>query len=181
MLAATSQVCPKGLVAFETLKAVHSKIVGLPVKEKKFFKTREAVDYLFQDIHDAIVNKNYTVEDISEYFVSAGWLISQTSLKQFWRFFRVCMESYENSNISSAKKEQHQHSKVATKKGKNSSAVGAEVVTETTSDKSIKDTKILSAEHEHIAPVSYEESVQTERLQPQSSAHFDLPPDSEDL
>ena len=46
MLAATSQVCPKGLVAFETLKAVHSKIVGLPVKEKKFFKTREAVDYL---------------------------------------------------------------------------------------------------------------------------------------
>ena len=80
MLAATSQVCPKGLVAFETLKAVHSKIVGLPVKEKKFFKTKEAVDYLFQDIHDAIVNKNYTIEDISEYFVSAGWLISQTSL-----------------------------------------------------------------------------------------------------
>ena len=178
MLAATSQVCPKGLVAFETLKAVHSKIVGLPVKEKKFFKTREAVDYLFQDIHDAIVNKNYTIEDISEYFVSAGWVISQTSLKQFWRFFRACMENHKNSNISSAKKEQHQHSKVATKKGKNSSTGEAEVFTETTSDKSLKD---ISAEHENIAPVSYKESIQTESLQPQSNAHFDLPPDSEDL
>ena len=177
MLAATSQVCPKGLVAFETLKAVHSKIVGLPVKEKKFFKTREAVDYLFQDIHDAIVNKNYTVEDISEYFVSAGWLISQTSLKQFWRFFRVCMESYKNSNLPTAKKEQHEHSKVGTKKGKNLSAGGAEVVT----DKSVKDSKILSAEHENVAPVSYQESVQKESTQSQSNAHFDLPPDTEDL
>lgn len=177
MLAATSQVCPKGLVAFETLKAVHSKIVGLPVKEKKFFKTKEAVDYLFQDIHDAIVNKNYTIEDISEYFVSAGWLISQTSLKQFWRFFRVCMESYKNSNIPTAKKEQHEHSKVGTKKGKNLSASEAEVVT----DKSVKDSKILSAEHENVAPVSYQESVQKESTQSQSNAHFDLPPDTEDL
>ena len=181
MLAATSQVCPKGLVAFETLKAVHSKIVGLPVKEKKFFKTREAVDYLFQDIHDAIVNKNYTIEDISEYFVSAGWLISQTSLKQFWRFFRVCMESYKNSNIPTAKKEQRKHSKVGTKKGKNLSAGGAEVVIETMADKSVKDSKILSAEHENVAPVSYQESVQKESTQSQSNAHFDLPPDTEDL
>ena len=87
------------------------------------------------------------------------------------------MESYENSNISSAKKEQHQHSKVATKKGKNLSAGGAEVVT----DKSVKDSKILSAEHESVAPVSYQESVQKESTQSQSNAHFDLPPDTEDL
>lgn len=181
MLAATSNVCPKGLVAFETLKAVHSKIVGLPVKEKKFFKTKEAVDYLFHDIHDAIVNKNNTIEDISEYFVSAGWVISQTSLKQFWRFFRVCLENYKNPNISNAKKEQHEHAKVGSKKGKNSSSVGADVVVKTISDTAINDTQNLSTEHENIAPSYSNEHTQTESIQPQNSAHFDLPPDTEDL
>ena len=165
VLAATSNSCPKGLVAFETLKAVHTKIVSLPVKEKKLFKTREAVDYLFQDIHDAIVNKNYTIEDISEYFVSAGWGISRTSLKQFWRFFRVCMESYKNSSIT------------GTKKGKISHSLKSEAVTETIP----KDTKILSVEHENITPPSSQQSTQKEAVQPQNSAHFDLPPDTEDL
>ena len=91
------------------------------------------------------------------------------------------MESYKNSNISTAKKEQHEHSKVATKKGKNLSSVGAEVATETITDKSVKDSKTLSAEHENVAPVSYQESVQKESTQSQSNAHFDLPPDTEDL
>ena len=181
MLAAASNVCPKGLVAFETLKAVHSKIVSLPVKEKKFFKTREAVEYLFQDIHDAIVNKNYTIEDISEYFVSAGWVISQTSLKQFWRFFRSCMENYKHSTISAAKKEQHEHAKNGIKKGKNLSSSKSEAVIETISNNDTKDEKILSAEHENITPMISQESLQQENVQPQNSAHFKLTPDTEDL
>ena len=181
MLAAASNVCPKGLVAFETLKAVHTKIVSLPVKEKKFFKTREAVDYLFQDIHDAIVNKNYTIEDISEYFVSEGWIISQTSLKQFWRFFRLCMENYKHSTISNTKKEQHEHPKAGIKKGKNSSSGKSEAVTEIISNENVTDTKILSDGHENITPLSSQESVTKETAQAKNSAHFELPPDTEDL
>ena len=192
MLAATSNGCPKGLVAFETLEAVHTKIVALPVKEKKFFKTREAVAYLFQDIHDAIVNKNYTIEDISQSFVSAGWLISQTSLKQFWRFFRAYTESYNNSTISTDKKERNEHAKTVTRKRKNLPSGKSDFAIETTSN----DTKISSAvnqnnssemseisshEQEKIASLSSDENMNTDSVQPQNSAHFDLPPDSEDL
>ena len=173
MLAATSKVCPKGLVAFETLQAVHSKIVSLPVKEKKFFKTREAVDFLFQDIHDAIFNKNYTIEDISQYFTSAGWVISPTSLKQFWRLFRVCVENYKNSTLPAAHKEQHAHTKSGIRKRKNSSSEATETIS--------NDTESLPVEHENISPMSSNESTQKEPVPNQNSAHFDLPPDTEDL
>ena len=181
MLATTSNICPKGLVAFETLKAVHSKIVSLPVKEKKFFKTREAVDYLFQDIHDAIVNKNYTIEDISQYFISAGWSISQTSLKQFWRFFRVCMENYKKSTISTTKKEQHEHSKTAIKKEKNSSLSKSETVTKTISSETINNVKNSSVGNENITSLSSQKNTQNEIVQIQNNSHFELPPDTEDL
>ena len=87
------------------------------------------------------------------------------------------MESYKNSNISTAKKEQHEHTKIATKKGKKLSSLGAETI----ADKSVNDSKILSAEHENTAPVSQHESVQKENVQSQNNAHFDLPPDTEDL
>ena len=192
MLVATSKVCPKGLVAFETLEAVHTKIVALPVKEKKFFKTREAVDSLFQDIHDAIVNKNYTIEDISQFFVSAGWCITPTSLKQFWRFFRACMENYKSSKISSSQKEQNEHTKSITRKRKNLSSGESEIAikhnlnnTEMSSvihqNNASGMPEILSPEQVKIAPLFSDDNIKRENIQAQNSAHFDLPPDSEDL
>lgn len=196
MLAATSKVCPKGLVAFETLEAVHAQLVGLPIKEKRFFKTKEAVAYLFQDIHDAIVNKNYTIEDISQSFVAAGWSISQTSLKRFWRFFRAYLESHTDSKTSTTKEEQNEHIKTPRKKRKILSSVIDGTVIKDISENNENDTQnlssvhqdnasgtseILPSEHEKITSLPSDENIKKEDFQPQNSAHFDLPPDTEDL
>ena len=159
VLAATSKVCPKGLVTFETLEAVHTQLAGLPVKEKKFFKTREAVEYLFKDIHDAIVNKNYTIEDISEYIIASGWHISRTALRQFWKCFRSSMGNYTNSQNNSTKKANREHTKLALK---NSSEV---------SQNDISDDK------QRII----DETIQRDVLKSLKNAHFDMPPDTEDL
>ena len=181
MLEAASKVCSRGLVSFEVLEALHSLISGLPVKEKKFYKTPEAVDYLFQDIRDALVNKNYTIEDISQYFISVGWNITPTALKQFWRAFRSDMEKYRASQLLSGKKVRKKREKSVTCVSKNLSPVVINVGKEDY-EKNIKSSyEIHQNDRTDDAQKSVENTTRNNIFVSQSSAHFVMPPDTEDL
>ena len=181
MLEAASKVCSRGLVSFEVLEALHSLISGLPVKEKKFYKTPEAVDYLFQDIRDALVNKNYTIEDISQYFISVGWSITPTALKQFWRVFRSDMEKYRASQLLSGKKVRKKREKSVTCVSKNLSPVVINVGKEDY-EKNIKSSyEIHQNDRTDDAQKSVENTTRNNIFVSQSSAHFVMPPDTEDL
>lgn len=181
LLEAASKVCSRGLVSFEVLEALHSLISGLPVKEKKFYKTPEAVDYLFQDIRDALVNKNYTIEDISQYFISVGWSITPTALKQFWRMFRSDMEKYRASQLLSGKKVRKKREKSVTCVSKNLSPVVINVGKEDY-EKNIKSSyEIHQNDRTDDAQKSVGDTVQNSIFLSQSSAHFVMPPDTEDL
>ena len=181
MLEAASKVCSRGLVSLETLEALHSLISELPVKEKKFYKTPEAVDYLFQDIRDALVNKNYTIEDISQYFISVGWHITQTSLKQFWRVFRSDMEKHRTSQLLSGKKARKKREKLGTCVPENLSPVVISVGKEDY-EKDIKSSyEIHQNDRPDDAQKSVGDAVQNNIFLSQSSAHFVMPPDTEDL
>ena len=181
LLEAASKVCSRGLVSFEVLEALHSLISGLPVKEKKFYKTPEAVDYLFQDIRDALVNKNYTIEDISQYFISVGWHITPTALKQFWRMFRSDMEKHRASQLLSGKKARKKREKSGMCVPENLSPVVISVCKEDY-EKDIKSSyEIHQNDRPDDAQKSVGDAVQNNIFLSQSSAHFVMPPDTEDL
>ena len=181
LLEAASKVDPRGLVSFEVLEALHSLISGLPVKEKKFYKTPEAVDYLFQDIRDALVNKNYTIEDISQYFISVGWHITPTALKQFWRVFRSDMEKHRTSQLLSGKKARKKREKSGMCVPENLSPVVINVGKEDY-EKDIKSSyEIHQNDRPDDAQKSAGDAVQNNIFVSKSSAHFIMPPDTEDL
>jgi len=181
LLAATSKVSSRGLVSFEILEAIHSLIAGLPVKEKKFYKTPEAVDYLFHDIHDAIVNKNYTIEDISEYFIASGWHISHTALKKFWRAFRGDMEKYRTSQLLSDKKGRKKHAKSVTDKTKKLSPVVISVAEKDCENNIKNSSEIHQNNYLDDVQKSVVDSTKDNIFLSHSSAHFVMPPDTEDL
>lgn len=192
MLAGITKVGSKTLIHIDALEALYSKISSLPAKKKTVFELRDAVDFLSPAIFDAL-SKNYTKDDLFCVFENSGWDITQASWKYIWSLLRSLHENNSKKKISP--KSSHKQKGLSS----HEATIAQE---ETTIDSKVDaqqsphvDTKSNASETEFSATDVSETQVlendncstsipikaQTKKAQVLHSAHFDLPPDSEDL
>ena len=185
MLSGITKVGTKTLIHIDALEALYSKISSLPAKRKTVFELRDAVDFLSPAIFDAL-GKNYTKDDLFSVFENSGWDISQASWKYIWSLLRSHHDSpksapkhrelsshqatiaQEENQIEPQVQVQHTlHSD--TKRDEAESQISTDDVNRTrASESDTNTTEILTNTH-------------NEETQSVHNAHFDLPPDSEDL
>lgn len=198
------KVGSKILVSRQLLEEIQSQLVGLPEKQKNQLEIKEAVAFLYQGVQSAI-QKNYSTDEITALIRSAGWVSKDNSMKHFWRLFRSEDKNSKNRKITPMKtvsKDRHDQTQEAIKHGKNVSAEIPEAcskLTETNAPATKgtqKNTPIENTQRESpiekTTPVSAqpksEKIVATppdgtgkDAALPQNSAHFELPPDTDDL
>ena len=192
MLSGITKVGTKTLIHIDALEALYSKISSLPAKRKTVFELRDAVDFLSPAIFDAL-GKNYTKDDLFSIFENSGWDISQASWKYIWSLLRSHHENnskkknspksapknrglsshqdtipQEENQIETQVQVQHTlHSD--TKRDEAESKISTDDVNETkASESDTNTTEMLTNTH-------------NEEAQSVHNAHFDLPPDTEDL
>lgn len=176
-------------IGLEILEKIRALLRSLPEKQKTRYATREAVGFLYEEIQSAL-NKNYSMEEISELLRSSGWEIQENSLKYFWRLFRHEEKRNDTSTSNNLKrlKLKKDAKKLTPKKQKNkqneedhkAETQSADLLsnalnsTEDASQKKEKE-KISIKKHPKITVNSGSGDV--EKL----NVHFELPPDTEEL
>lgn len=176
-------------IGLEILEKIRALLRSLPEKQKTRYATREAVGFLYEEIQSAL-NKNYSMEEISELLRSSGWEIQENSLKYFWRLFRHKEKRNDTSTSKDLKrlKSKKDEKKLTPKRQKNkqneedhkAETQSADLLsnalnsTEDASQKKEKE-KISIKKHPKITVNSGSGDV--EKL----NVHFELPPDTEEL
>ena len=179
MLAATAKIGSKYLVHVEILKALGTELENLPEKEKVMFDFKSAVVFL-RPFLELAIKKNYTKDEIFQLMGKVGWSITQNTFKYFWSLFMLEEEtSGKKKSITKTPK-----------KSKISTAIT-----------SVEDNVLQSLNNQDNAEsdfntqtsnavgdktqMSFNETLKSEKIAEnptkKSSAHFDLPPDTEDL
>ena len=195
MLAATAKVGSKYLVHIEVLKAIGAEIEKLPEKEKVMLDFKSAVVFL-RPFLELAIKKNYTKDEIFQLMSKVGWSITQNTFKYFWSLYLLEEEnsSKKKSNSKSAgrAKTETSRSNARQNRTKSSDLLSpdfsldekkinelADEIKNSNSDvqNSMMETNTsqTSLNEDHESGKSEETSTQ------QNSAHFDLPPDTEDL
>ena len=177
MLAGITKIGSRTCIHIDTLESLYSKLQGLPLKKKTLYFLRDAVAFLYPAISEAL-GKNYTKEDIFTVLEDSGLEFNQGTWEYLWSIVRA------NKNISNRKKIPVKHA--SKKQGKSLSQVQktqAETnsCVENQSFSDIKESQI-SVENDNKTQNKFvSATVQNGNLQSQSSAYFDMPPDTEDL
>ena len=195
MLAATAKIGSKYLVHVEILKAIGAELEKLPEKEKVMLDFKSAVVFL-RPFLELAVKKNYTKDEIFQIMCKVGWSITQNTFKYFWSLYLLEEENSgkkkNNSKSAGRVKIENSHSAVSQNKIKskdisapapapderkiNENTDEAENLASDVQNLGAKTNELQSnANENHSSGKSAESSTQ------QNSAHFDLPPDSEDL
>lgn len=191
MLAATTKIGSKYLVHIEILKALGTELENLPEKEKVMFDFKSAVVFL-RPFLELAIKKNYTKDEIFQIMGKVGWHITQNTFKYFWSLFTLEEETSnkKKTNTKSAGKEksEHAHSSVKQNEHKSQEIINAVLATHEAKSQgtefSIPEAQnINAAKNESQAPVNenHNEEKSTAISTQQNSAHFPLPPDTEDL
>lgn len=195
MLAATVKIGAKHFVHVEVLQAIKSKMDHLPVKPKTMLDFRDAALFLYPCIKTAL-QKNYTKDEILQIIVKEGWELTQNSFRYLWSFFLSEDENCEKKKSApkSHSKEKRVAPKLNAKNSINKAKENSDVILQSEDDKlntQGDDFETLTADGTDIIHETAEfNSSAEEKLQPEKSdethaqtqsAHFDLPPDTEDL
>jgi len=151
------------MINIEALEEIKADLSNLPQKQRTFLTTREAITFLLPNIISAR-EKNYTNSEIQDCFAKGGWDFTQCSAHHFWNTFH----SIAQGNRRRKHIEDHADSNVA--------EVSSEFITNIVND-------VKKAETDDQVSKIYED---LEKSLPafnktHSSAHFDIPPDTEDL
>ena len=191
VLAATVKIGSKNFVHMEVLQSIKSKMDHLPEKQKTMLDFRDAALFLYPCIKAAL-QKNYTKDEILQIIIKEGWSLTQNSFRYLWSFFLSEDEHYGKKKYSpkSASKEKRTTSKANVRHSSENPDVDLlqsdEILNEQKNDADISITEsstldnekneIQGSTNEKLLPEnSQENSNQTQ------SAHFDIPPDTEDL
>ncbi len=191
MLAATTKIGSKYLVHIEILKALGTELENLPEKEKVMFDFKSAVVFLIPFLELAI-KKNYTKDEIFQIMGKVGWHITQNTFKYFWSLFTLEEETSNKKkpNPTSAGKEksEHAHSSVKQNEHKSQETIDAVLANHEAQSQGSEFSKpeaqnLNAAKNEAQAPENenHNEEKSTAISTQQNSAHFPLPPDTEDL
>ena len=188
MIAATAKIGSKYFINVEVLQHIGSELEKLPKKEKTMFEFKDAAAFLHPFFKLAI-QKNYTKEDILQIIVKAGWAITQNSFKYLWSLFLLVDES---SGKKKPAPKQLPQSHV--RKGKSNASENAatdfvpkhDYELETSDEEkyetetSLHEPEILNAS-KHDTKDSQLSGKPAANPQQPNNAHFDLPPDTDDL
>ena len=191
MLAATTKIGSKYLVHIEILKALGTELENLPEKGKVMFDFKSAVVFL-RPFLELAIKKNYTKDEIFQIMGKVGWNITQNTFKYFWSLFTLEEETSNkkkpNTKSAGKEKSEHAHSSVKQNEHKSQEIINAVLATHEAKSQgtefSIPEAQNLNAaKNESQAPVNenHNEEKSTAISTQQNSAHFPLPPDTEDL
>ena len=187
MLAATVKIGSKNFVHMEVLQSIKSKMDRLPDKPKTMLDFRDAALFLYPCIKAAL-QKNYTKDEILQIIIKEGWELTQNSFRYLWSFFLSEDEHYGKKKYSpkSASKEKRTTSKANVRHSSGNPNVDLlqndEILNEPKNDAyiSITESSNLDNENNEIRG-STDEKLLPESSNQVQSAHFDIPPDTEDL
>ena len=197
----------KIFVVRQVVEKSHTMLVELPEKEKSLFELPEAVSVLYPDISEAF-QKNYTQEEITDILRSAGWVLKDRNLKYLWKLFRAegkNLHGKKNTPTELEGKDPPSHFPdiaqdvinipsnlsemilgLAKASDETMENVSSEHVQENVTDEEKSVSLFQKSEKESgnkRRKTSSEKSdvMSEEKPQPQSGAHFELPPDTEDI
>jgi hypothetical protein len=184
VLAATVKVGGRNFVQVEVLQAIKTHLDHLPAKQKTMLEFRDAAVFLYPCIKGA-VQKNYTKDEILQIIIKEGWEITQNSFRYLWSLFLSEDEnpSKKKSHVRSAGKTKAEKSNSAIEGNKNNAPESLETISVPVADKENDETNEASLSPEILT--SSKNNAASDKndtdTQPQSSAHFELSPDTEDL
>ena len=166
----------KAMVNVQFLNKLKEHLRGLPEKPKELFEFQEAANYIRKDITSAF-HKNYTQNDLSDMFFSLGWPQDDNSIRSFWRAFNALVRNIESQKLMAKSPDDYdvKYSKEVTKKKCISASKLNEI--ETSSSPDVPIPKPQKKEVRDMAPVNPD----TSSIIQNSGAHFELPPDTEDI
>lgn len=191
MLAATTKIGSKYLVHIEILKALGAELENLPEKEKVMFDFKSAVVFL-RPFLELAIKKIYTKDEIFQIMGKVGWHITQNTFKYFWSLFTLEEEASNkkkpNTKSAGKGKSEHAHSTVRQNEHKSQETIDAVLANHEAQSQGSEFSKpeaqnLNAAKNEAQAPENEnpnEEKSTANSTQP-NSAHFILPPDTEDL
>ena len=184
MLTATAKIGSKQFVHVDVLQSIRSQLDQLPAKQKTMLNFRDAAAFLYPGLKGA-VQKNYSKDEILQIIVNAGWAITHNSFRYLWSLFLSEDEApcKKKSVAKSATRERHDFSRNATKKIHAETSAISEAASGTQSD------SVDTVQHEQpvITSTKTPDNISTPHEKEnannaaQSSAHFVLPPDTDDL
>ncbi len=191
MLAATTKIGSKYLVHIEILKALGAELENLPEKEKVMFDFKSAVVFL-RPFLELAIKKNYTKDEIFQIMGKVGWHITQNTFKYFWSLFTLEEEASNkkkpNTKSAGKEKSEHAHSTVRQNEHKSQETMDAVLATHEAQSQGSEFSdpeaqNLNAAKNEAQAPANENpnEEKSTANSTQQNSAHFLLPPDTEDL
>lgn len=184
MLAATAKIGSKHFVQVEVLQSIRSQLEQLPAKQKTMLDFRDAVAFLYPGIKDA-VQKNYSKDEILQIIVNAGWAITHNSFRYLWSLFLSEDESpcKKKSAHKSISKERRDVSRGAVKKNNDDVPAILDAASDIQGDITKTDSHKCSILNEAIVSANEHPTPDNDKANPirQNSAHFELPPDSDDL
>ena len=169
----------KSMVNVQFLDKMKEHLRGLPEKPKELFEFQEAANYIRKDITSAF-HKNYTQNDLSDMFFSFGWPQDDNSIRSFWRAFNALVRSIESQKLIAKSPDDYdvKYSKEATKKKRISTSKLNEIETSSVPDVPLpKPEKKQKKEVRDTAPANPD----TPSIIQHSGAHFELPPDTDDI
>ena len=161
-------------------------------KNKKPCSTSETLLYFFIRALKRHCKKNYTKDEILQIIIKEGWSLTQNSFRYLWSFFLSEDEHYGKKKYSpkSASKEKRTTSKANVRHSSENPDVDLlqsdEILNEQKNDADISITESSTLDNEkNEIQGSTNEKLLPENSQENSnqtkSAHFDIPPDTEDL
>ena len=186
MLAATAKIGSKYLVHVEILKALGTELENLPEKEKVMFDFKSAVVFL-RPFLELAIKKNYTKDEIFQLMGKVGWSITQNTFKYFWSLFLLEEEtSGKKKSITKTPKKSKISTAITSVEDNELQSLNNQDNAEQLNKTEISDfnTQTSNAVGDKTQ-MSFNETLKSEKIAEnptqKSSAHFDLPPDTEDL
>ena len=186
----------KPLIQRKDVVAAQSRLNKLPHKFKDYFNPKEAVAFLFNDIQSTL-QKGYSFGEIAETIGKDGWVISEQSLKYFYKRFNAEHKDdkpEKRKKIASSKKADTELDRLAAQSieatlgsasAKKEKQSDAQVSSIDDAKPSVPETpKSSKNESQHnsedTAPDKSASSAK-EADAKRNDTHFDLSPDSDDL
>lgn len=164
MLAGTTGISVPDTFNISLLQRIQEELTGLPKKQKTQYALLEAESYLHKWIHSAL-KKNYTVAEIDDVLLNAGW--SDLQVEGFWKFY----ERREN-------KRKHKRMSPMKMSRKTKKVVSHEDTPKSNSAPQFAPKNAVENSSE-VKELIVQSKAETQK--PLSGGHFELPPDTEDI
>ena len=164
MLASTAGIPVTSTFNINSLQGIKDVLVGLPKKPKTQYTIVETESFLHRWVHSTL-RKNYTIADIDDVLINAGW--SEEQREAFWIIFGRKEDKRRNKRISPIR--------MSRKKAKAISH--RDTPQEDSASQSLPGDAIGNTSD--AGSLTVQSIAETQPLL--SGAHFELPPDTDDI